>query len=137
MDDSLFIGRKRLMVTGDKLLVSPLQEGERTHTGLYLPDSAVDGKKVAGGWVEAVGPGYPVASASSVEEEPWKPVPARREQYIPLPAAKGDYAMYVRSSAFELALEGRKYFVVPFSAVLALLREDWPAPIPGAEHEEA
>ncbi|MDM7993169.1 MAG: co-chaperone GroES family protein [Candidatus Fermentibacter sp.] len=128
MEDSVIIGKKHLLVLGDRLLVSPMSAGERTHTGLYLPDSAVEGKKVSGGWVEAVGPGYPVSATPGSEEEPWKQPQAIKPQYIPLQARKGDFAMYVRSSAFELTLEGKKYFVVPYSAVLALLREDWETP---------
>jgi co-chaperonin GroES (HSP10) len=128
IDDAVIIGKKHLLVVGDRLLVSPMSAGERTHTGLYLPDSAAEGKKVSGGWVEAVGPGYPVSSSSGFDEEPWKQGSGTRLQYIPLQARKGDFAMYVRSSAFELSLEGKKFFVVPYSAVLALLREDWETP---------
>jgi len=127
MEDSVIIGKKHLVIVGDRLLVSPMSAGERTHTGLYLPDSAVEGKKVSGGWVEAVGPGYPVSIASP-EEEPWRQGPPAKPQFIPLQARKGDYAMYVRNSAFELTLEGKKFFVVPYSAVLALLREEWEPP---------
>ena len=54
--------------------------------------------------------------------------PPAKPQFIPLQARKGDYAMYVRNSAFELTLEGKKFFVVPYSAVLALLREEWEPP---------
>lgn len=128
MEDSIILGKKHLLVVGDRILVSPMSAGERTHTGLYLPDSAAEGKKVSGGWVEAVGPGYPVSSSSGIEEEPWKQGGGVRLQFIPLQARKGDFAMYVRNSAFELALEGKKFFVVPYSAVLALLREDWETP---------
>ncbi len=134
MEDSIIIGKKHLLVVGDRLLVSPMSAGERTHTGLYLPDSAAEGKKVSGGWVEAVGPGYPVSTSNGVDEEPWKPNQAARPRYIPLQARKGDFAMYVRSSAFELTLEGKKFFVVPYSAVLAVLREDWETP--ALDHEE-
>lgn len=134
MEDALIIGKKHLLVVGDRLLVSPTSSGERTHTGLYLPDSAADGKHISGGWVEAVGPGYPVSISGAGDEEPWKPAPAARQRYIALQAKKGDYVMYIRSSAFELNLEGKKYFVVPYSSVLVLLREDWETP--GLDREE-
>ncbi len=127
MDDSTYVGKLRLVVTGDRLLIAPLSAGERTHTGLYLPDSAADGKKVSSGWVEAVGPGYPVASPVAPDEEPWKQPSRPQLQFIPLQARKGDFAMYVKSSAYELNLEGKTFFVVPYSAVLVLLREDWDA----------
>jgi co-chaperonin GroES (HSP10) len=125
MDDSTYVGKLRLVVTGDRLLISPLSAGERTHTGLYLPDSAVDGKKVSSGWVDAVGPGYPVANPIPPDEEPWKQQSRPALQFIPLQARKGDFAMYVKSAAYELSLEGKTFFVVPYSAVLVLLREDW------------
>jgi co-chaperonin GroES (HSP10) len=125
MDDSKYVGNKRLIVTGDRLLVSPLSASERTHTGLYLPDSAVDGKQVSSGWVEAIGPGYPVPVAPDPSEEPWKQTAGREERcYFPLQAEKGDFVLYVKNAAYEVNLDGKKYFVVPNSAVLVLLRED-------------
>ena len=125
MDDSKYVGNKRLIVAGDRLLVSPLSASERTHTGLYLPDSAIDGKQVTSGWVEAIGPGYPVPRVVASDEEPWKQNSTREErQYFPLQAEKGDFVLYVRNTAYEVNLEGKKYFVVPNSAVLVLLRED-------------
>jgi len=128
LDDWVPLGNKHLFVVGDRLLVTPLNSAERTSTGLYIPDSAADGKRISGGWVEAVGPGYPVPSSQMLDDEPWKPVAQPRPQFIPLQARKGDYVMYVRSSAFELSLEGKKFFVVPYASVLVLLREDWQAP---------
>ena len=125
MDDSKYVGKKRLIVTGDRLLVSPLSASERTHTGLYLPDSAIDGKQISSGWVEAIGPGYPVPAASDPSAEPWKQNNGREERrYFPLQAEKGDFVLYVKNAAYEVNLEGKKYFVVPNSAVLVLLRED-------------
>jgi co-chaperonin GroES (HSP10) len=139
MDDSKYVGKKRLIVTGDRLLVSPLSASERTHTGLYLPDSAVDGKQISSGWVEAIGPGYPVPAAADPAAEPWKQNSPREEsRYFPLQAEKGDFVLYVKNAAYEVNLEGKKYFVVPNSAVLVLLREDdWDtASITEAEAEE-
>jgi chaperonin GroES len=138
MDDSKYVGKKRLIVTGDRLLVSPLSASERTHTGLYLPDSAIDGKQITSGWVEAIGPGYPVPGAFDPDEEPWKQNSTREERrYFPLQAEKGDFVLYVKNAAYEVNLEGKKYFVVPNSAVLVLLREDdWDtAAIPDSDEE--
>ncbi len=123
MDDSCVIGKKQVIVSGDRVLVSPASPEERTRSGLYLPESAVDGRRVSGGWVEAVGPGYPVAS-STESAEPWKSS-AEPVRYIPLQACKGDFVLYVSKSAWEIRLEGEKHFVVPNSAVLLILREEW------------
>jgi len=123
MDDSCIVGKKRVVVSGDRLLLSPTTPEERTRSGLYLPESAVDGRKVSGGWVEAVGPGYPVAGPSE-GDEPWKPS-SEPVRYIPLQARKGDFVLYVAKSSWEIRLEGEKHFVVPNSAVLLILREEW------------
>ena len=137
LDDWVPVGKKHLFVVGDRLLVSPLSSTERTSTGLYIPDSAVDSKRISGGWVEAVGPGYPMAPPMGFDDEPWKPPAEPRLQFIPLQARKGDYVMYVRSSAYELSIEGKKLFVVPYSSVLVLLREDWEAPDLASPETEA
>jgi len=122
MTDSMFMGNKRLIVTGDRILVSPPSTGERTDSGLYVPDSAVDTKKVLGGWVEAVGPGYPIPTGADLSEEPWKPAETPEIRHYPLQVEKGDFILYVKSSAWEIRLDSVKYFVVPYSSVLIVLR---------------
>ncbi len=122
MTDSMFMGDKKLIVTGDRILVSPPSTGERTDSGLYVPDSAVDRKKILGGWVEAVGPGYPIPSPGDGSEEPWKPADSPEIRHYPLQVEKGDFVLYVKNSAWEIRLDSAKYFVVPFSAVLIILR---------------
>lgn len=122
MTDSMFMGDKKLIVTGDRILVSPPSTGERTDSGLYVPDSAVDRKKILGGWVEAVGPGYPIPSPGDGSEEPWKPADVPEIRHYPLQVEKGDFVLYVKNSAWEIRLDSAKYFVVPFSAVLIILR---------------
>ena len=41
--------KKRLIVVGDRVLVSPEEGEERTRVGLYLPPTAVDKREVQGG----------------------------------------------------------------------------------------
>ena len=119
----MYLGDRQLIVTGDRVLVSPPTAGMRTDSGLYLPDSAQDSRKVSGGWVEAVGPGYPLAPGSDPSEnEPWRPVKASEMRFMPLQVEKGDFVLYVLNSAFEIHLEGTKYFVVPNNSILAILR---------------
>ncbi len=119
----MYIGDRQLIVTGDRVLVSPPTPGMRTDSGLYLPDSAQDSRKVSGGWVEAVGPGYPLAPGSEPSDsEPWKPVKASEVRFMPLQVEKGDFVLYVMNSAFEIQIEGAKYYVVPNHSILAILR---------------
>ena len=122
MTDSMFMGDKRLIVTGDRILVSPPSSGERTDSGLYVPDSAVDTKKVLAGWVEAVGPGYPIPDAGDPSSEPWKLSETPAVRHFPLQVEKGDLVLYVKNASWEIRLDSSKYFVVPFSAVLVILR---------------
>lgn len=122
MADSIFIGDKRLIVTGDRILVSPPLPGERTDSGLYVPDSAVDKRKVMSGWVEAVGPGYPVPEVNSFGSEPWETAESPSVKHYPLQVEKGDHVLYVKNAAWEIQLETGKFFVVPFSSVLVILR---------------
>ncbi len=122
MPDSIFIGDKQLIVAGDRILVSPPAAGERTDSGLYVPDSAVDKRKVMAGWVEAVGPGYPVPDPGSSSDEPWKSSETPAVKHYPLQVEKGDYVLYVKSAAWEIRLDTGKFFVVPYSSVLVILR---------------
>jgi len=122
MADSIFMGDKQLIVTGDRILVSQPAPGERTDSGLYVPDSAVDKRKVMAGWVEAVGPGYPIPEMSSSSEEPWKPSEAPSIKHYPLQVEKGDFVLYVKSAAWEIRLNSGVFFVVPYSSVLVILR---------------
>ncbi len=122
MPDSIFIGDKQLIVTGDRILVSPPAAGERTDSGLYVPDSAVDKRKVMSGWVEAVGPGYPVPEVNNFGNEPWETTESPSVKHYPLQVEKGDHVLYVKNAAWEIQLETGKFFVVPFSSVLVILR---------------
>ncbi|MCK5841484.1 MAG: co-chaperone GroES [Candidatus Sabulitectum sp.] len=122
MPDSIFIGDKQLIVPGDRILVSPPVAGERTDSGLYVPDSAVDKRKVMAGWVEAVGPGYPVPDPGGSSDEPWKTSDTPAVKHYPLQVEKGDYILYVKSAAWEIRLDTGKFFVVPYSSVLVILR---------------
>ena len=122
MPDSIFIGDKQLIVAGDRILVSPPVAGERTDSGLYVPDSAVDKRKVMAGWVEAVGPGYPVPDPGGSSDEPWKTSDRPTVKHYPLQVEKGDYVLYVKSAAWEIRLDTGKFFVVPYSSVLVILR---------------
>jgi chaperonin GroES len=62
--------KKKLIVVGDRLLVRPEEGEERTHAGLYLPQTATAARQAGGGWVVSVGPGVPVVNPLDMSDEP-------------------------------------------------------------------
>ncbi len=113
---------KRLLVIGDRVLVSPEQGEERTRVGLYLPQTAVDKNTVQGGRIVEVGPGTPIPAPADLTDEPWKPRD-KRAQYVPMEARIGDFALFLRNAAVEIEFEGFKYLIVPLAAILLLVRD--------------
>jgi co-chaperonin GroES (HSP10) len=114
---------KRLIVVGDRVLISVEEGEERTKVGLYLPPTAVDNQAVQGGRIIATGPGLPMPDPGDLGEEPWR-APARETRFLPMQARVGDYALFFRRAAVEITLENERYLVVPQSAILALVREE-------------
>lgn len=112
---------KKLIVIGDRVLIKPSTQSERTESGLYLPPGVQEKEKVQQGIVVKTGPGY--AIPSPMEDEPWK---SEEEQvkYIPLQAREGDLAIFLLNAATEIVYENIKYFIVPQSAILMLEREE-------------
>jgi co-chaperonin GroES (HSP10) len=80
--------------------------------------------KVQGGYVVKVGPGYSVHDPNVVVEEPWSMKRKQELRYVPLQASEGDYALFLREAAIEVEYEGKKYMIVPHSALLALVRTE-------------
>jgi co-chaperonin GroES (HSP10) len=115
--------KKRLIVVGDRLLISPEEGEDRSRVGLYLPATAVDKQAVQGGTVVATGPGTAVSAPTELDEEPWK-IGAAEPRYMPLQARIGDYALFFRRAAVEITFEGTRYLVVPQAAILTLVREE-------------
>jgi co-chaperonin GroES (HSP10) len=114
---------KKLVVVGDRVLITPEQGEERTRVGLYLPQSALDTLAVQGGRVVATGPGTPTAEPASLDEEPWKIGAGNAgARYVPMQARVGDYALFFRKAAVEITFEEQKYLVVPQAAILILVR---------------
>ena len=119
--------RKRLIVVGDRVLISPEEGEERTKVGLYLPPTAIDSQQVQGGRVLATGPGTPVGAPTELDAEPWK-IRGAEPRYLPVQAEVGDYALFFRRASVEISFEGKKYLVVPHAAILTLVREEGPEP---------
>jgi co-chaperonin GroES (HSP10) len=113
--------RKNLIVVGDRVLIDPEEGSEKTSSGLYLPPTVKEKEKVQGGHVVKTGPGY--AIPESAPDESWK-TGSREVKYLPLQAAEGDYALFLKDAAMEVEFEDKKYLIVPHSAILALVRTE-------------
>lgn len=85
--------------TGDRLLVEPASEEERTTSGLFLPDTAKE--KPQTGTVVAVG----------TDEEVQKTFHA------------GDTVLFTRYGGTNFKWQGRDYLVLQTSDVLAILKD--------------
>ena len=134
------VNRKKLLVVGDRVLVTPEKGEGRTRVGLLLPQAAVEKMTVQGGHVVEVGPGTPVPNPVDLGEEPWR-LPDSAEakaQYVPMEANVGDYALFLRNAAVEIDFEGEQYLIVPYGAILLLIRENEAedGEGPGAEFRE-
>lgn len=113
---------KKLIVVGDRVLIKPAIQTEKTASGLYLPPGVQEKEKIQSGYVIKVGPGYPLPLPAD-EEDMWK---GKDEQvkYLPLQAQEGDLAIFLQKGAIEVMYEQEKYFIVPQSSILMLEREE-------------
>lgn len=113
---------KKLIVVGDRVLIKPAQQNDKTASGLYLPPGVQEKEKIQSGYVIKVGPGYPLPLPAD-EDDLWK---GRDEQvkYLPLQEQEGDLAIFVQKGAIEVMYENEKYFIVPQSSILMLEREE-------------
>lgn len=112
-----------LIIIGDRVLVEPDEGEKQTKAGLYLPATVAESDRVGSGRIVKVGPGHLMPNPEYSDSEPWAPErPAVR--YLPLQAAPGDYAFFLRKDTVELRFRDEKYLIVPHAALLALVRED-------------
>jgi co-chaperonin GroES (HSP10) len=113
---------KKLIVVGDRVLIKPARQTEKTSGGLYLPPGVQEKEKIQSGYIIKTGPGYPLPLPAD-EEDLWK---GKEEQvkYLPLQAQEGDLAIFLQKGAIEVMYENEKYFIVPQSSILMLEREE-------------
>ena len=113
---------KKLIVVGDRVLIQPIKQTEKTDSGLYLPPGVQEKEKIQSGYVIKVGPGYPLPLPAD-EDEMWK---GKDDQvkYLPLQAQEGDLAIFLQRGAVEVIYEKEKYFIVPQASILMLEREE-------------
>ena len=112
----------RIQVIGDRVLVKPRKESERTASGLYLPPGVKEKEKIQYGYIVKSGPGYPIPIATE-EDELWKAA-EQRVNYVPLQVREGDLAVFLQHSAYEVQYKNEKYFIVPQSAILMIERDE-------------
>jgi chaperonin GroES len=113
---------KNLIVVGDRVLIRPTRQSDRTDSGLYLPPGVQEKEKIQTGYIIKVGPGYPLPIPAD-EADVWK---GQEEavKYLPLQAQEGDLAIFLQKGAIEVIYEKEKYFIVPQASILMLEREE-------------
>lgn len=113
---------KKLIVVGDRVLIRPSKQSDKTLSGLYLPPSVQEKEKIQTGYVIKVGPGYPLPLPAD-EDDMWK---GKDEQvkYLPLQAQEGDMAIFLQKGAIEVMYEEERYYIVPQASILMLEREE-------------
>lgn len=113
---------KKLIVVGDRVLIQPVKQTDKTESGLYLPPGVQEKEKIQSGYVIKVGPGYPLPLPAD-DDELWK---GKEDQikYLPLQAQEGDLAIFLQRGAVEVIYEKEKYFIVPQASILMLEREE-------------
>jgi chaperonin GroES len=113
-------GSKELLVVGDRVLVTAAKAETRTKVGLYLPPGVVEKEDVRGGTIVAIGPGQPLPPPHE-EQEPWKDG-YRSPRFLPMQVQVGDFALFFRKAAIEITFEEENFLVVPYGAILVLVR---------------
>jgi len=116
--------KKKVILVGDRVLIEPDRDQEKTPHGLYLPPGVKEKEKVQAGYIVKVGPGYPVVNPNFIEQEPWSTTPKEPVKYIPLQAEEGDYALFLRDNAIEIEFEGKQYLIVQQQHLLMIIRPD-------------
>ncbi|ELR72191.1 Heat shock protein 60 family co-chaperone GroES [Fulvivirga imtechensis AK7] len=113
---------KKLIVVGDRVLIKPKKQSEKTNSGLFLPPGVQEKEKIQSGYIIKAGPGYPIPLPSD-EDDLWKGKDSQ-VKYVPLQAQEGDLAIFLQKGAVEVMYENEKYFIVPQSSILMLEREE-------------
>ena len=118
------IGKREIIVVGDRVLIMPDESAEKSPAGLYLPPTVIEKQEVRGGIIVEVGPGIPLSEPTNLGEEPWKSDASENVKYIPTQAEVGDYALFLKKASVEIEFDRKKYLIVPQAAILVLVREE-------------
>ena len=84
---------KKLIVVGDRVLIKPKKNQDKTNSGLYLPPGVKEKEQVQTGYIMKAGPGYPIPLPME-DDEPWKDKDDN-VKYVPLQAREGDLAIFL------------------------------------------
>ena len=115
---------REVIVVGDKVLIKPETEENKTEAGLFLPEGVEQKEKVQGGYIMNVGPGYPIPDVTS-DEEPWSQQSGEGGlRYVGLQAEEGDYAVFLRKQAIEVEIDGEEYLIISHASILLLIRDE-------------
>ena len=113
---------KKLIVVGDRVLIKPLKESDKTASGILLPPGVREKEKIQYGYIVKIGPGYPIPLPVD-NDEPWKSE-EEKVKYVPLQVKEGDLAVFLQGGAYEVMYQNEKYFIVPQSSILMIERDD-------------
>ncbi len=113
----------KLIVVGDRVLITPKTVSNKSRGGLYLPPGYKEKEDVQSGYVVKTGPGYPIPLPADDSDEPWKNSD-EKTKYIPLQVKVGDLAIFMQKGAIEIIYNGEKYFIVPQHSILLLERDE-------------
>jgi chaperonin GroES len=94
----------KLRPLGDRVIVEPLEQEEKTASGILLPETAKD--RPQEGLIVAVGPGR------------WDEDGKKR---IEMEVAIGDKIVFAKYSGSEIKLDDKKYLIMGEKDVLAVL----------------
>jgi len=97
----------KLRPLGDRALVKPLEDEDRTKSGIVLPDTAKE--KPQRGEIVAVGPG-------EWDEE--------GEKRLPLDVKVGDHVLYAKYSGTEFKIDGVEHLILRHSDILAVFERE-------------
>ncbi len=97
----------KLRPLGDRVLVKPMEDEERTKGGIVLPDTAKE--KPQRGEVVAVGPGE------------WDD---EGEKRVPLEVKVGDHVLYAKYSGAEFKIDGLEHLILRQSDILAIVERE-------------
>ena len=97
----------KLRPLGDRVVVKPLEDEERTKGGIVLPDTAKE--KPQRGEVVAVGPGE------------WDD---EGEKRLPLDVKVGDHVLYAKYAGTEIKIDGQDHLILRQGDILAIVERE-------------
>jgi chaperonin GroES len=90
----------------DHILIQPLEEEEKTKSGIFLPES-VEKERPEQGKVIAVGPGKK----------------NEKGELIPLEIKPGQKVLFTKYGPTEIKVEGKKYLIAKEEDILAIIED--------------